>query len=149
MYLFLKRNKALFVVNNLCTIINIMHYGQFISMAKYREKQRNCIAHILYIVYRADPSSPKQVNFVPHWMVIFVGCLRTASSIKDYSVRFFTSGQRKVFRTPSPSLVTFYDTIGKVLAASILFFVTLPSTLIQLNTVYKCYCIVLKGITVL
>ena len=43
---------------------------------------------------------------------------------KTIAVRFFV--YRRKQRTPSPSLVTFYDTPGKVWAASI-FFVALPA----------------------
>ena len=52
-------------------------------------------------------------------MMVVVGSLRTACSIKDYCSPVLCLGAKQ--RTPSPSLVAFYDTPGKVWAASIFF----------------------------
>ena len=56
--------------------------------------------------------------------VVVVCSLTIACSIKDYCTPVLCLGAKQT--TPSPSLVAFYDTPGKVWAASI-FFVALPA----------------------
>ena len=66
-------------------------------------------------------------------VVVVVGSLKTACSIKDYCSPVLCLGAKQ--KTPSPSLVAFYDTPGKVWAASI-FFVALPAGHIYLTSFF-------------
>ena len=52
-------------------------------------------------------------------VVVVVGSLRTACSIKDYCSPVLCLGAKQ--RTPSPSSVAFYDMPGKVWAVCIFF----------------------------
>ena len=63
--------------------------------------------------------------------MLIVGSLRTACSIKDYCSPVLCLGAKQ--RTPSPSLVAFYTTPGKVWAVC-MFFVPVPAE--QINVLF-------------